>query len=635
MIRLSDIHADSDLCPRCMNPMNGQTYCPRCKFVPSTYTPARHHLPPLTILEGKYLVGCTLGEGGFGITYVGWDLQLHAMVAIKEFFPTGIVFRDNKQGNGISVFSGSGKEYFFHDRDRFLEEARMLARFDGNPGVVNVKNYFRENGTAYIVMEYLQGITLTALAEQNNGRLPFDQVMRLLALPMKTLGEMHRQRTFHRDISPDNLMVTDGGLVKLIDFGSTRTDVQDKTRFLKVRSGFSALEMYTDAGREGAYSDIYALCATIYRLLTGVTPPPATDRAQSDTLVPPIQAGARGMTPAQEQALLKGLAVQPRDRFQRVEDLSAALLDPGRPSRRRPRVSRRTARVAAALAALAAVVALGLFLFARSRASRFELTREMFEGAPVLYECYTKKCGYPYEVRARITGDSISFTRNEGGRRSADNDWQRTPISGAQLQRIIDAMLESGMPIHELVLQNLRLETLKPLARRWPNDISVCFDACTLPADWSVLGNMGDSLVLLHAQGEYDMSDLSWLSSLTRLGWLSLDSGSIDLESVSKVTSLTSVIFGDANIRDLTPLARLKNLTLLGLYGNQISDLSPLASLTQLESLSIIDNQVEDLSPLAGLKHLKYVEVTDNHIADFSPIERDGIEIVGRDQQSF
>ena len=138
---------NQDMCPRCMTPLQGQRVCPKCKFDPSTYTPAKHHLPPRTILDGKYLVGCVLGEGGFGITYVGWDLQLHTMVAIKEYFPTGIVFRDNTQSNVVSVFSGSGEEYYLHDREKFLEEARMLAKFDGNPGVVSVKNYFKENGT--------------------------------------------------------------------------------------------------------------------------------------------------------------------------------------------------------------------------------------------------------------------------------------------------------------------------------------------------------------------------------------------------------------------------------------------------------------------------------------------------------
>ena len=316
---------NQDMCPRCMTPLQGQKICPKCKFDPSTYTPAKHHLPPRTILDGKYLVGCVLGEGGFGITYVGWDLQLHTMVAIKEYFPTGIVFRDNTQSNVVSVFSGSGEEYFLHDREKFLEEARMLAKFDGNPGVVNVKNYFKENGTAYIVMEYVQGINLAVLMEQNGDKLPFSRVMKLLEMPIKTLGEMHRQNTFHRDISPENLMVTNDNVVKLIDFGSTKTNKKDKSRFLKVRPGYSPLELYTTGGQEGPYSDIYALSATIYKAVTGITPPPATERITEDNLVPPIKAGAKGMSLSQERALMKGLAVRAEDRYQRVEDLYAGL----------------------------------------------------------------------------------------------------------------------------------------------------------------------------------------------------------------------------------------------------------------------------------------------------------------------
>lgn len=616
----------ADLCPHCMSPMQGRERCPKCQFIPSAYTPARHHLPPFTILNGQYLVGCLLGEGGFGITYVGMDLRLRTMVAIKEFFPTGVVYRDNAQNNAVCVFSGSGEAIFFHDREKFLEEARMLARFDGNPGVVGVKNYFCENGTAYIIMEYVQGITLDALAEHSDGRLPFRQVLRLLELPMRTLAEMHRQNTFHRDISPENLMIADGGVVKLIDFGATRTGDATKSTFLKVRPGYSALEMYADEGREGAWSDIYSLCATIYRVTTGVTPPPAADRVQQDTLVPPIDAGATGMSPAQERALMKGLAVRPEDRFQCMGDLSEALAVGMPPKRRLP------LRALVAGLAAAVCVALGLFLLLRSRPAPFALTEDMFKAAPELWAGYQAESGYPCEARVYVTGSDIRFTRYEG-----DDDWSQTerrdPMDGKQLKRTLDTLRASGIPIGEIVLQNLRLESVEGLDAPWPNPLHLIVDQCDMPDDWRGLAGMGDSLVSLHIGGRCDNSDLSWMTALTGLKWLALGGEGIDLESVSKLQWLPGLSFGEAGIRDLTPFTRMQALTALCLPGCKVSDLSPLAGMPWLECLEIPGNDISDLSPLAGLENLRLVNVTANRIRDFSPIQRDGIEIIGQDEQ--
>jgi len=616
----------ADLCPRCMTSMQGRERCPNCQFIPHAYTPARHHLPPFTILNGQYLVGCLLGEGGFGITYVGMDLRLRRMVAVKEFFPTGVVYRDNAQSNAVCVFSGSGEAIFFHDREKFLEEAQMLARFDGNPGVVGVKNYFCENGTAYIIMEYVEGITLGALAERCNGRLPFQQVLRLLDLPMKTLAEMHRQNTFHRDISPENLMIANGGVVKLIDFGATRTGDVTKTTFLKVRPGYSALEMYADEGHEGAWSDIYSLCATIYRVSTGITPPPAADRVQLDTLVPPIDAGATDMTPAQARALMKGLAVQPEDRFQCMEDLSEALAG-GMP--RKARLPRR-ALAAGAAAMLCAV--LGLFLLLRNRPAPFALTEDMFKAAPELWAGYRQESNYPCDARVYITGTGVRFTRYEG-----DDDWsqsgRRDSMGREQLKRTLDTLRASGIPIGEIVLQNLRLESVEGLDAPWPNPLHLIVDQCDMPNDWRGLAGMGDSLVSLHIGGECDNTDLSWITALTGLKWLALGGEGIDLESVTKLQWLPGLSFGEAGIRDLTPFTRMKALTELCLPGCKVSDLSPLADMPWLESLELPGNDVSDLSPLAGLKNLRHVDVSANRIRDFSPIQRDGIEIVGQCEQ--
>ncbi len=674
---------NQDMCPRCMTPLQGQRVCPKCKFDPSTYTPAKHHLPPRTILDGKYLVGCVLGEGGFGITYVGWDLQLHTMVAIKEYFPTGIVFRDNTQSNVVSVFSGSGEEYYLHDREKFLEEARMLAKFDGNPGVVSVKNYFKENGTAYIVMEYVQGINLAVLMEQNNDKLPFDRVMKLLDLPIRTLAEMHRQNTFHRDISPENLMVTNDNVVKLIDFGSTKTNKKDKSRYLKVRPGYSPLELYTTGGQEGPFSDIYALSATIYKAVTGITPPPATDRINDDALVPPIRAGARGMNAAQEKALLKGMAVKAQDRYQRVEDLYTGLCGRG-PSRKGD--NRKPVPVIAVAASVVAALAIGGGLFAANRNHTWPFTKptpiatveptstptpevvesptpeviespapvvteapvetptpwwdgvepyaleeSAFENVPGLWEQYNGERFYTTGVCAVISPSGLELRPVAGDRcmnYGLGGEYVgegRADLKPEQLAGMLNAVHD--LPVEELVLANWNLATLEPLARSWGDNVCVYFENCALPEDWAEsVGAVGPGLRALWVAGNMDASDLRALNALPDLTELYMDDRSgqgecnVDLETVSRLINLTRLDLQSMAIEDIGLLEKLTNLTFLGVSDNRVTDLTPLEKLTNLTLINIDVNRVADLTPLAGLSNLDTLLAKENRISDLTPL---------------
>lgn len=269
----------SNLCMRCMTSKPaGAAKCPKCGFDESQQVADSHHLPLRTVLKGQYLVGCVLGEGGFGITYIGWDLFLHIPIAIKEYFPSGVVIRDKGQ-HTVSVFAGKDEQFFLQGRERFFREAQKVAKFDTTPGVVSVKNCFLENGTAYIIMEYISGTNLGVYAAQKGGRLSLEETLQLLRTPLETLEELHKASTYHRDISPENLMLSETGVVKLIDFGSALDNsAAHNTRMLVVRSGYSPVEMYSNVGEDGPYSDVYSMAATIYKLTTGVTPPMANDR---------------------------------------------------------------------------------------------------------------------------------------------------------------------------------------------------------------------------------------------------------------------------------------------------------------------------------------------------------------------
>ena len=290
------------------------------------HTPAVHHLPPDTILHGKYLLSKAIGEGGFGITYIGWDLALDMKVAVKEYYPTGFVTREATVTNTVQPFTGTQGEFFSKGRERFIDEARTLARFSSMPGIVSVRDFFQENGTAYIVMEFIDGQTFKDYLQNKGGRLPAIEALEMMRPVMHSLAAVHQTGLIHRDISPDNIMISNDGYMKLLDFGAAKTFAESGNRSLSVmlKPGFSPEEQYRSRGALGPWTDIYALCATMYRAITGVMPDESTERLRQDTLQTPAQLGVP-MPPAQEAALLQGMAVLQENRWQDIPSLMAAM----------------------------------------------------------------------------------------------------------------------------------------------------------------------------------------------------------------------------------------------------------------------------------------------------------------------
>jgi len=216
-------------------------------------------------------------------------------------------------------------EFFKKGRDRFVDEAKRLAKFRVLPGIVMVSDFLAENGTAYIVMEFVLGQTLKSYLAQMGGRLPPDRVFEMLAPIFGALGIIHETGMIHRDISPDNIMVCPDGSVKLLDFGAAREfGGENKSLSVMLKHGYAPMEQYTTKGIQGPSSDIYALSATIYRAITGITPEGAMDRIIEDSLEPPGSLGI-ALTTGQETALMKGLAVRQQDRFHTITELYAAL----------------------------------------------------------------------------------------------------------------------------------------------------------------------------------------------------------------------------------------------------------------------------------------------------------------------
>ena len=311
-------------CPYCMSPIQPGQPCPSCGLTEGTYTPAAHHLPPGTVLGGRYLVGRVLGEGGFGITYIGCDLRLELRVAIKEYYPVDRVSRASARSLSVEKHSGSLGDSFESGRDRFIQEARVMARMDRMPQIVGVRDFFQENNTAYIVMEYVDGTTFKELVDQRGGKLPAGELLPMVEPLFSALSAMHALDLIHRDISPDNLMLDKGG-VRLLDFGCAREAAQGKNSMTVVlKHGYSPIEQYQHKGGQGPWTDVYSLAATLYYCLTGKTPPQSLDRICDEELIPPRQLGA-DLTPAQERAILRGMGLRRSQRYATVEEFHAAL----------------------------------------------------------------------------------------------------------------------------------------------------------------------------------------------------------------------------------------------------------------------------------------------------------------------
>ena len=279
-----------------------------------------HCLRKGTRLIGRYTIEGVLGQGGFGITYLGIDELHEKKVAIKEFFPQGIVTRNIEYQDTVTVTFVGEKDNYEKGKERFLKEARTMAKFSKDEGIVKALDFFEINNTAYIVMEYLEGITLKQYIRENQ-RITLEELVRLLVPLIESLDEIHSQGMIHRDISPDNIMVLPDGRIKLMDFGAARdyTEFGEKSLSIVLKPGYAPPEQYQTHGIQGPWTDIYALCATMYKCITGENPPDAIERVMDDHLKK-ISAFGIPVLPQIEEAIIKGMSVAANDRYQNVGD---------------------------------------------------------------------------------------------------------------------------------------------------------------------------------------------------------------------------------------------------------------------------------------------------------------------------
>lgn len=289
---------------------------------------ALYYLPTNTMLQKRYRINSVLGEGGFGITYSGWDVTLNIPVAIKEYYPSGLVTRNATLGKTTQVVPVASVKYgtqFRDGIDRVLDEARRMAKFRNTPGIVGIYDFFEANNTAYIVMEYIEGVTLDTYCKNN--RMDNTTLFNMLVPVMDALQALHNEGIIHRDISPDNIMVDTDGNFKLLDFGAARgySEESSTTMSVIVKKSYAPEEQFRTKGKQGPWTDVYALGATIYELITGQTPPTSIDRLAEDDIVD-IKDCAPALTKSQADAIMTALAVRQNNRWQTMEEFKMALL---------------------------------------------------------------------------------------------------------------------------------------------------------------------------------------------------------------------------------------------------------------------------------------------------------------------
>ena len=312
----------SKLCFGCMQPKENSPVCEHCGF-DEHQDNLSHQLPVGTILQNHYLIGKVLGQGGFGITYLGWDQNLSVPVAIKEYFPSGVVQRHTELSRNVSCVNGGTIEVFARHRERFLKEARSLAQLSDIPEIVHILSYFVENDTAYIVMEYVDGITLKNHLEQFGRPMTEDEVLSIMEPVLKALQKVHDHSLIHRDISPDNIMLLKNGGIKLIDFGTVRyidDSGNSKSTDTVMKGGFAPIEQYNTRGNLGTWTDVYALCATFHYLLTGRRPEEAPARLDNGEKLERLRSRP-DLSENFIQILEKGMEVRIADRIQTVKEL--------------------------------------------------------------------------------------------------------------------------------------------------------------------------------------------------------------------------------------------------------------------------------------------------------------------------
>ena len=567
-----------------------------------------------TVLNRRYTVGRVLGQGGFGITYLAWDEKLRARVAVKEFMPSDIATRTDT--TTVSVMMESKTDEFTYGSERFQEEARTLAKFMGQPNIAGVTDYFDENDTSYFVMDYIEGISFKTYIANQGGKVSVDEALNVMIPVLRALTAVHGEGFIHRDVTPDNIYITKDGQVKLLDFGSARYSIGDKSKSLDVvlKVGYAPKEQYIRRGRQGPFTDVYSCAACFYAALTGYLPPESLERLDQDSLVPVSQAGVE-VPEWLEKAILKGLAVQPEDRFQSAAEFLDAIENqrvvevpvqgaPAAPAKKKLN----PILIGGIAAALALAIGIGAMMGGGGNGGDGD--GGAGDANPIAEALAPKVTIGGEEYSTALTKLDLS------NKNLTDSDL--TNLAQMTSLKYLDLR---GNPITDL----------SPLAELTAlEDLSMACDQVSDLTPLSGLVNLERLRLAGDESSTGQFSDLTPLAGLTKLKELHLPAngpkslagmeGMKDLEDLAIISGSSSL----CTVQDITALSGLTQVKELHLQAVGISDLTPLAGMTQMQSMQIGGSlSISDLSPLAGMIHLQEFELYNNEISvplDLAPL---------------
>lgn len=665
-------------CMNCMQEHKTPGPCPNCGFNMDSYAAGLHHLQPGSRLNDRYLIGRVFEEDKYGITYVSWDAELELKVAIREYFPNGFVVREADRNPAVVVLRGYRAEFFNQGMEKFMEEAKGLAKFWQMPGVLSVRDCFRSNGTVYRVQEFIEGESLQIYMEKNGGSMTPGEILGKMKPVMETLALIHEAGIIHRNICPENIQIDSLGQFKLTGFESGRNVVVvavavQSDGVPKAPEGLS---------KQGIRSDIYSLCATIYWAITGEKLSMA-EAPMKDTIKWPSQLG-KAMERQQEEALMKGLKDIQDGGFASVKELRDGLFNltggktseftenTGTDSQERvtgnktsesqqpgvladEKITRHKPKGFAVAAAIVVVLALFISVWkfmgtgnesgddaaltgqeAAVRWKDANMERLIRKGLdrPAGDVSSTELA----EIKIlRITGNKVYLSRDVGedsGNKATEDISKEELIVSLEDLKWLPNLQKLEISRHNI--QNLEpLVSLQALEELNLENSSI--------RDVSVLGNMAQLTKLnlndnhiidisplsgltelgeLHLRG-CGISNLTPLSGMVQLTVLNLNDNNInDISVLSSMTALTTLYLRGSNINDVTPLSGVKNLEVLNLRENKLSDIQPLAELVNLKQLYLNHNEIKDISPLSELTNMQILVLNRNIIRDIHPLAK-------------
>lgn len=563
--------AKQKICGNCFSATKEDT-CAHCG-----YTASRENydiLPVGTVLNRRYIVGKLLGKGGFGMIYLSFDKISEKSVAVKEFYPNGIAVRTN-DNKTVEPLTSYQSEDFYKEQERFFREAELIAKYRESAEIVGIYDVFRENGTAYYVMEFVKGISLKRYVEKM-GNITSGNAVYIAKKILPSLAVLHDSNTLHRDVTPDNIMLGENGKVMLIDFGSARTVSEEKKELSVIlKDGFAPIEQYQRNGVQDGRTDLYALGASLYFALTQAAPENPMLRSENDRA---FLENLESTPPALREIICKASAIKPNDRYAKAEEMLSDLERCGigeeefdtrllsdaepigaktLPPRSAPKWKKKM--IWLSIPILIAVCVSVFFLFTKT------------------------ETGDEYEQMVKIGGEMYSVNS------------ERLDLSNRELT---NAQIANLRHMKKLVSLNI-------------NDNYI--------TDLSCLAGLTE-LESLHFNNN-NVSDLGFIRSMTHLKKISAENNSIsDISVLSGMTELEHVFFGDNYVTDLTPLKNSRGLKSAGFNEAQIGDLSALEGMNELEMVCLAGCNLYDIAPLEQCDNLKFVYLGRNNLSDLSPL---------------